>query len=352
MRVDALAAALACEWEGDGSRDIRGIASLLMAGEDDLSFLTDRRLQAQAAESKAAALIVGGDFPALGTSLGSGGVRAVALLRASRPMLAVGRAIALLRPPWQPEPGVHPSASIDASARLGARCHVGAFAVIGAGCRIGDDAVIHPHAVFYPGVIAGARLLAHAHAVVREGTTLGDDVILQPGVVIGGDGFGFTVGDDRRQVKIPQVGAVSIGSRVEIQANSCVDRASLEVTRIGDGAKVDNLTQIGHNCDIGEDVLLCAQVGLAGSTRIEAGAILAGQVGVAGHCTIGEGAIITAQSGTHGDLAPGGMYSGSPAFDHAQWLRATAGFARLGEMQRELRALRQAIAQLEKTLKP
>ncbi len=333
MRLDELANHLACRYEGPADAEFSGIASLEAAKPADVSFVTDRQHATAAAASCAGALIVGEDFSAPAAP-----VRA--LLRAANPAVAAARAVALLRPPWRPEPGVDHNASVHPSAQLGPGCYVGPFAVIGEGCHVGADAIIHAHAVLYPHVIAGARLLAHAHVVVREGTVLGDDVTLQPGVVIGGDGFGFTPGSDGHHLKIPQVGTVVIGNGVEIQANSCVDRGSLEVTRIGDGVKIDNLTQIAHNCDLGEDVLLCAQVGLAGSTRIGAGAVLAGQVGVAGHCTIGAGAIVTAQSGTHGDLEAGKMYSGSPAFAHAQWLRATGAFQHLAEMQRELRQLR------------
>lgn len=336
MRLDELAYQLACRYEGAADTEISGIASLEAAEATDVSFVTNRRHVPAAADSRAGALIVGEDFPAAATGV-------PALLRATNPAVTAARAVTLLRPPWRPAPGIDPLASVHPSAQLGAGCYVGPFAVIGEGCRVGADAVIHAHAVFYPRVVAGARLLAHAHVVVREGTILGDDVTLQPGVVIGGDGFGFTPDSDGHHFKIPQVGNVVIGNGVEIQANSCVDRASLEVTRVGDGVKIDNLTQIAHNCDVGEDVLLCAQVGLAGSTRIGPRAVLAGQVGVAGHCTIGAGAIITAQSGTHGDLAPDAMYSGSPAFAHAQWLRATAAFQHLAEMQRELRQLRAAV---------
>lgn len=332
MRLGALAEALECRLEGDPDLPIHGIASLSEAGPQEVSFLIDPRQAAEAASTLAAALIVGDQFPAL--------PQVQNWLRAPRPELAMVRAVALLRPAWRPRPGIHPTASIHPSAQLGAGCHVGAFVAIGEGCRIGADAVLHPHVVLYPEVVAGERLLAHAHVVIREGTHLGNDVILQPGVVLGGDGFGFVRRAEGGYAKIPQVGRVSVGHGVEIQANSCVDRASLDVTRIGDGVKVDNLVQIAHNCRLDENVLLCAQVGLAGSTRIEPDAVLAGQVGVAGHCTIGAGATITAQSGTHGDLEAGKMYSGSPAFDHGQWLRATAAFQRLPELQQHVRRLR------------
>ncbi len=334
IRLGELAEALGCRLEGEPDLPIHSLASLAEAGPNDLSFVTDARFAPQAAATRAAALLVGLEFPAVGRQ------PRLHWLRTARPDLAMAQAVALLRPPWRPAPGIHPTASIHPTAVLGRDCHVGAFVAIGEGCRLGAGAVLHPHAVLYPNVIAGERLLAHAHVVIREGTRLGDDVILQPGVVLGGDGFGFIRRSEGGYAKIPQVGTVAVGDGVEIQANSCVDRASLDVTRIGHGVKVDNLVQIAHNCQLGDGVLLCSQVGLAGSTRIEAGAVLAGQVGVAGHCTIGAGAVITAQSGTHGDLEAGKMYSGSPAFDHAQWLRATAAFQRLPEMQRELRQLR------------
>lgn len=333
MHLRELAQRLECALEGDADIEIRNIAPLEEAGAGDLSFVTDARFGAAAATTGASALLVGPDYS--GTRL--------PLLRSAAPQLTLARAIALLRPAPRPAPGVHPTACIHATARLGAECHVGAYAVIGAECEIGDGAVIHPHVVLYDGVRVGRNFLAHAHAIVREDCQLGDDVILQPGVVIGGDGFGFTRRPDGSHEKIPQAGAVALGDRVEVQANSCVDRATLGLTRVGAGTKIDNLTQVAHNCRIGENVILCAQVGIAGSTTIEDGALLAGQVGVAGHCTIGRGAIVTAQSGTHGDLEPGVMYSGSPAFEHRQWLRSTAVFAKLGELAKSVQELRAAV---------
>jgi UDP-3-O-[3-hydroxymyristoyl] glucosamine N-acyltransferase len=334
MRLGTLAARLDCVLEGDADYEITSVASLDHAGPTDLSFIADARYLRAAAASRAGALLAPPDLalhdPAAPPNR----------LRTLRPDLVLALALELLRPPWRPQPGIDPTASIHPTAELGPGCHVGAFVAIGEGCRLGAGAVLHPHVVLYPHVVAGQRLLAHAHAVIREGTHLGDDVVLQPGVVLGGDGFGFVRRADGSHAKIPQVGAVVVGDAVEIQANSCVDRATLETTRIGPGVKIDNLAQVAHNCDVGAHTLICAQVGLAGSTTVGARAVLAGQVGVAGHCRIGDDVVITAQSGTHGDLAAGGMYSGSPAFEHAQWLRATAVFARLGDLQREVRRLR------------
>jgi UDP-3-O-[3-hydroxymyristoyl] glucosamine N-acyltransferase len=198
--------------------------------------------------------------------------------------------------------------------------------------------------VLYPGVRAGSHFFAHAHAVVREGCTLGDHVTLENGAVIGADGFGFSKSDSGEWVKIPQSGPVRMGSRVDVQANACVDRATVGATEIGDGTKIDNLVQVGHGSRVGLNTLLCAQVGLAGSSVIGNNAILAGQAGVAGHCSLGDGVILTAQSAVSHDVPAGKMISGSPGFDNRLWLRAVAIFQRLPEMLKRLDRLEKRIA--------
>jgi UDP-3-O-[3-hydroxymyristoyl] glucosamine N-acyltransferase len=209
--------------------------------------------------------------------------------------------------------------------------------VISVGCVVGNDAVLLPHVVLYPGVTIGDRFFAHAHAVVREGCRLGDDVVLQNGAIIGADGFGFAKDSTGRWVKIVQSGPAVLENAVEVQANACIDRASIGETRIARGAKVDNLVQVGHGSTVGENTLLCSQVGLAGSTTIGKNVILAGQVGVAGHLTVGDGAIATAQSGIPSDVAPGAVVSGYPAMDNRAWLRTVAAVNRLPELLRKLR---------------
>jgi UDP-3-O-[3-hydroxymyristoyl] glucosamine N-acyltransferase len=234
-------------------------------------------------------------------------------------------------------PGVHKTAVIAETARLGDRAHVGAYVVVGEGCVVGDDAVLLPHVVLYPGVQIGARFFAHAHAVVREGCVLGDDVVLQNGAVIGADGFGFAKGAGGRWVKIMQAGPTVLEDAVEVQANACIDRASVGETRIKTGAKIDNLVQVGHGSTVGENTLLCSQVGLAGSSHVGKDVILAGQVGVAGHLTIGDGAIATAQTGIPNDVAAGAVVSGYPAMDNRDWLRMVAAARRLPELVRKMR---------------
>ena len=257
-------------------------------------------------------------------------------LRTANPYLAFARAIDLFHPPPVYAPSIHPTAVIDPSATIGANVHLGAYVVVGAGAVIGPGCVLLPHVVVYPQVQMGRNCLLHAHAVVREGCKLGDEVILQNGAVVGSDGFGFAKEEGGTWHKIPQTGAVLLGDRVEIQTNSCIDRASIGNTEIASGTKVDNLVQVGHGSRVGDNTLLCAQVGLAGSSGVGKNVVLAGQVGVVGHSFIGDGVVVTAQSGVPGDVAPGSVISGSPAFEHRAWMRSIAAFRRLPEVVKKV----------------
>jgi len=329
MKLSAIASALGATLDnGDPDLEITGIAGIEEATAGQITFIANPKYIAAARTTEASAIIVGHDFP-------SGDI---ALLRSGNPYLAFARAIDLFYKPPHYLPGVHPTAVIANSARLGANAHIGAYVVIGEDVEIGEDAVLLPHVVIYRGARIGKNFFAHAHAVVREFCVLGDNVILQNGVVIGADGFGFARDGDRWQ-KITQSGPAVLESDVEVQANACVDRASIGETRVARGAKIDNLAQVGHGSTVGENTLLCAQVGLAGSSVIGKNVVLAGQAGVAGHCQVGDNVIVTAQSGTHGDVPAGSVVSGSPAFDNKQWLRAVAVFNRLPELARALRKL-------------
>jgi UDP-3-O-[3-hydroxymyristoyl] glucosamine N-acyltransferase len=324
MKLRDLAAHLGATLHGDGDAEITGVAGIEEAVAGQITFVSNPRYATAAKSTQAGAVLVAPDFPEI----------AAATLRLANPYLAFAQAIALLHPATKYAPGVHPTAVIDPSATIGHGAHIGAYVVIGAGTQIGEGAVLLPHVVIYPGVTAGRNLFAHAHAVVRESCVLGDNVILQNGVVVGGDGFGFAKRDDGSWHKIPQSGPVRIGNNVEIQSNACIDRASVGATVIADGAKIDNLVQVGHGSSVGENTLLCAQVGLAGSSAIGRNVVLAGQVGVAGHCRIGDGVVATAQSGIPNDVASGKVVSGYPAIDNRQWLRASAVFQRLPELLR------------------
>jgi UDP-3-O-[3-hydroxymyristoyl] glucosamine N-acyltransferase len=313
---------------GNPSAKITRVAGIEDAAPGDLAFVANPKYASLARTTQATAVLVEPDFPEI----------PAATLRLKNPYLAFARAIELFYQPPTYAPGIHPTAAIAPTARIGANAHIGAYAVIGDHVVLGDNATILPHAVLYPHVSAGDNLFAHAHAVVREDCHLGNNVILQNGAIVGADGFGFARQSDGTWYKILQSGPVVIEDNVEIQANACIDRASIGETRVHAGAKVDNLVQVGHGSTVGQNTLLCAQVGLAGSTVIGKNVILAGQVGVAGHCTVGDGAIATAQSGIPGDVAPGKVVSGYPAIDNRQWLRSVALFNRLPELLRDIKS--------------
>jgi UDP-3-O-[3-hydroxymyristoyl] glucosamine N-acyltransferase len=221
--------------------------------------------------------------------------------------------------------------------------------VVGENVRIGRNAILHPHVVIYEGAGIGDDFLAHSHSVVREFCRVGNRVILQNGVVVGGDGFGFAKTAAGTHYKIVQSGVAVIEDDVEIQALSAVDRASVGETRVKRGAKIDNLVQIGHACVVGEDNIICAQTGLAGSSILERNVLLTGQVGISGHLTIHEGAVVYAQSGIGHDVPAGATVSGSPAFDAREWLRAITAFTKLPDLVRRVRQLEGKLEQLEKT---
>jgi UDP-3-O-[3-hydroxymyristoyl] glucosamine N-acyltransferase len=206
--------------------------------------------------------------------------------------------------------------------------------------------VLHPHVVVYEGARIGNGVVLHSHSVVREFCELGNRVIQQNGVVVGGDGFGFAKRSDGSHHKIVQSGRTVIEDDVEIQSLTSVDRGSLSDTRVKRGAKIDSLVQIGHACVVGEDNIICAQTGLAGSSILEKNVLLAGQVGISGHLTIHEGATVYAQSGIGGDVSPKARVSGSPAFDAGEWLRAITAFQKLPEILRTVRELKKKIEHL------
>lgn len=309
---------------------VGAVAGIETAKPGEITFIANPKYAPLARTTHASAVLVSEDFSSLPTP-------ATAALRTKNPHLAFAKAIELFQQPPKYAPRIHPSAVIDASAKIGKNCHIGACVVIGKNAVLGDDCVLLPHVVLYDGVHVGNALLAHSHVTVRENCRIGNNVILQPGAVIGSDGFGFAKTDNNQWYKVFQSGIVVIEDNVEVQANSCIDRASIGETRIRAGAKIDNLVQVAHSCDIGENTLLCSQVGLAGSTEIGKNAILAGQVGVVGHLRIGNNVIVTAQSGIPGDVEDGKIVSGSPAFDNKQWLKSVSIFNKLPELAKAIR---------------
>jgi UDP-3-O-[3-hydroxymyristoyl] glucosamine N-acyltransferase len=330
MKLKDIAVKIGARLEpAEADLEISGIAPIESAGPGTITFVADRRYAAAAQSTRASAIIVDQKFPPPGKPV----------LRASNPQFAYARTAELFYQRPRYAPGIHPTAIIDPSARIGVNASIGAYVVIDAEVVLGENCTLLPHVVLYRGVKIGKNFFAHSHVSVREFCEIGDNVLLHNGVVIGADGFGFAKNDEGNWHKIPQSGKVVIEDNVEVQANSCIDRASLGETRIGRNTKIDNLVQVGHNCVVGENSLLCAQVGLAGSTIIGKNVILAGQVGVAGHCTIGDGAVATAQSGVPNDIPAGAVYSGYPSIENKQWLRSVAVFNRLPELARTVREL-------------
>jgi len=335
MKLSAIAAALNARIENAAPEtEITAVAGIEHAGPGELTFVSNPKYNAAARTTKASAVIVAEDFPAVPTGM----------LRSTNPYLAWSKAIELFYQPPTYAPGIHPTAVVHPTAKLGKDAHLGPYVVIDADATIGDNATLLAHVVIYRGATIGHNFFAHAHAVVREFCQLGDNVLLQNGAVIGSDGFGFAKDDtgqdnEAHWHKIVQSGNVVIESDAELQANTCIDRASVGETRIGRGSKLDNLVHVGHSCTIGSDTLLCAQVGLAGTTDVGNHVILAGQVGVSGHVKIGDGAIAIAQSGIPHDVPPKAMVSGAPAIDHKLWLKCCAAYARLPEIAKAVRRL-------------
>ncbi len=334
MKLGELATRLGAELRGDAELEVTGVKGIEEAGPTEVTFVANPRYASLARKTHAAAVLVEPGFQEISAPT----------LRLINPYLAFSRALALFYQPPAYAAGIHPTAVIDPTAEIGPGAHIGAYVVVGPNVRLGAHATLLPHVVLYPGVQAGDHLFAHAHAVVRENCVLGDRVTLENGAIVGSDGFGFAKNEQGHWEKIPQSGPVRLGSRVDVQANACIDRATVGATEIGDGSKVDNLVQVGHGSKVGENTLICAQTGLAGSSVIGNNVILAGQTGIAGHCSVGDGVILTAQSAVSHDVPPGKMISGSPGFDNRVWLRAVTIFQRLPELLKRLDRLEKKVA--------
>ena len=340
MELSEVAEKLDCTLRGAGEVQINGLATLERAQSGDLSFLTNPKYYKAARESQASALIVGPHCPPLDT----------ALLVHRNPYLIFAKAIELFYPAPPSLPTIHPTAWIDDTAQIGRGVSIGAYAVISGHVVIEEDVKVGEHCVIYPRAHVGAGSLLHSGVTVRENVRIGKRCVIQNNAVIGSDGFGFAKDDQDRWYKIPQVGNVIIEDDVEIGACSTIDRATLGETIIRSHTKIDNLVQVGHGSTIGTNSLICAQVGLAGTTRVGNNVILAGQVGTAGHLTIGDGVIAIAQTGIPHSVEPGKTISGSPFVDHKQWLKASAIYAKLPELYKTLRNLENRTQLLEQRL--
>jgi UDP-3-O-[3-hydroxymyristoyl] glucosamine N-acyltransferase len=336
MKLGEIAQKLQCELRGDGEKEILKVVGIEEAEAGDLTFLSNPKYLPKLKTTRASAIILSKDAPEV----------SISTLRSDNPYLTFAKSIELFYRPPQPGRGIHATAIVGQSARIGINPSIGPYVVIDEDVTIGDDCTLYPHVVISQGAIIGDNFIAHSNVSVREHCEIGNNVILQNGVVIGADGFGFAKMEDGSYYKITQSGKVVLEDDVEVQANATIDRAAIGETRIKKGAKIDNLVQVGHGSKVGLNTLLCAQVGLAGSTDVGDNVILTGQVGVAGHCRIGDGVIATAQSGIPSDVEAGKMVSGYPAIENRLWLKSSVLFSKLPEISKKLREIEKKIEKL------
>ena len=340
MKLRDIADRLGCRLEGDGDVEILRVAGIEQAGPGDLTFFTNPKYMLALHDTRASAVILGDNAPAA----------PCAMLRSAQPYLSFARAVALLAPAAKPATGVHPTTVVASGCRIGDGAAIGALVVIAEEVTIGRNVTVYPLVTVGRGATIGDDCVIHAHVSIREGVTIGHRVVVQDGAVLGSDGYGFARRADGTHEKIPQVGGVIVEDDVEIGANTTIDRPAVGATRIAAGTKIDNLVQVAHGVTIGRNVLLAAQVGIAGSTRVEDDVVLAGQVGVAGHITLGKGVVATAQTGIPNSVDPGMLISGYPAIPNRDWLKASAVFKRLPELKKTVTDLEARVAALEAKL--
>jgi UDP-3-O-[3-hydroxymyristoyl] glucosamine N-acyltransferase len=333
MRVDEIARHLNAAFEGAGDLEITGAAPLDSAEPHEISFVGNRKAAGQAAQSRAGCLLVSSEFSAGRT-----------VIRVDDPRASFATVIGLLYPRPHITPGAHPTAVIAPDADISPSAAIGAHVFIGARVRIGERTVIGPGCSVGPDTHLGADCLLHAHVTIYDQVRIGDRAVLHSGCVLGADGFGFVRGSNGYQ-KFPQIGRVEIGDDVEIGANSCVDRAALGVTRIGDGVKLDNMVHIGHNCSIGRHVVIAAQTGLSGGVVVEDYAVIGGQVGIGDKARIESGAVLGSGCGilTSKIVRKGQVVWGTPARPLKEHLQQLANLARLPKLRKEM-------AEMEKRL--
>ncbi|MFC1468192.1 UDP-3-O-(3-hydroxymyristoyl)glucosamine N-acyltransferase [Verrucomicrobiota bacterium] len=339
MKISEIASMVGAVVEGDDSVEISAVAGIRDAAAGDISFIHNKKYAADAAETKASAVIVPKDWdrPCNGT-----------LLRVDDADVAFTQvAIALMPPQPEYEPGVDPTAVIGEKVTLGNDVYIGPNVIIEDGAKIGARSIIMGNCYIGLNVKVGEDCQLYPNVSTRENIVIGDRVIIHNGSVIGSDGFGYTVDEQGVRTKIPQIGIVQVGDDVEIGANVAIDRARFGKTVIGKGVKIDNLVQIAHNVVIEDHAVVVAQVGISGSSVIGKHAILAGQVGIAGHLKVGEGAVIGAQSGISKDVPPKSFMFGSPAWPMNKTSRIYAVLGKLPELKKRLLDLEKKVKGLE-----
>jgi UDP-3-O-[3-hydroxymyristoyl] glucosamine N-acyltransferase len=305
---------------------LTGLTTIAASRPGDVTFLTRPRLRPEATVCKASLVLVpkGLDFDdERALVVADVGAAIISLLEHFHPVI-------------EPPPVIHATAVVDPTAKVGERVALGAHCVVEAGAVIGDGARLGPGCVVGPGAVIGPDCRIHDRVTVASGCKLGARCILHTGVVIGADGFRYE-SVNGRLAKMPQVGIVEIGDDVEVGANTTIDRASFTVTRVGDRTKIDNLVQVGHNCEIGSDCVIVAQVGIGGSCKLGRGVIIGGQAGLSDNTTVGDGVRIAGQAGVHGEIPAGSEIAGSPAVDARTFFKAHGVFRQLPEIYRQVR---------------
>jgi UDP-3-O-[3-hydroxymyristoyl] glucosamine N-acyltransferase len=339
MRVRELAEWLGATFEGDGEKELSGVAPIERACPSDVAFVGSRKAAAQAESSAAGCLIVPMEWP-------SPSYRTV--IRAAEPRTAFARAMNRFYPTAELKPGVHPTAVVGKDVDMGAMVYVGPHAVVGDGTRLGVASQIGAGCIVGKRVSIGEGCVLHPNVTVYDNCDVGRGSILHSGCVVGADGFGYVM-ENGRWHKFPQVGRVEIGDFVEIGANSCVDRAALGVTSIGEGTKLDNMVHVGHNCRIGKHVVVAAQTGFSGGVVVEDYAVIGGQVGIGDKARIESRAVLGSGCGVLSSkiVRSGETVWGTPARPLKQHLEQLANLVRLPEMRREMAELKRRLAELE-----
>ncbi|WP_308243114.1 UDP-3-O-(3-hydroxymyristoyl)glucosamine N-acyltransferase [uncultured Prevotella sp.] len=337
--AEQIASVIGGKIEGDKDAKVRTFAKIEEGVEGAISFLSNPKYTHYIYDTKSSVVIVNEDVELEGTV-------APTLIRVKNAYESIAQLLQIYEASKPKKTGVSPQAYISPTAKLGKDCYVGPFACIGEGTVIGDGCQIYPHAVVGDNVKMGNGCILYPNTTVYQGCKIGNNVTLHAGSVIGADGFGFAPNADGYD-KIPQIGIVTIEDNVEIGANTCVDRSTMGSTVIRKGVKLDNLVQVAHNVEIGENTVMSAQVGIAGSTKVGSWCMFGGQVGIAGHITIGDKTFLGAQSGVPGSLKGGEELIGTPPMNPRNYFKSQAIFRRLPDMYKELEALKKTIEELK-----
>lgn len=325
---------------GNGGVMIRQVASLDSAGEGDIAYVEDEKLFAAANASQASCLIVPEGAE----------VQAGSKIEVKKPKLAFALIAEVLHPPKRHEPFIDQTAVVAETADVALTAFVGAHVSIGGNSQVGIGTQIYPGSSIGENVVIGSDCVIHPNVVIYDDVTVGNRVILHAGVVIGADGFGF-VRDNQSHHKFPQIGTVILEDDVELGANTTVDRGALGRTRIGRGTKLDNLVHVGHNCDIGERVVIAAQTGISGSVIIEDDCVIGGQVGFGDHIRVQSGAIIGSKAGVlPGKIVRPGVWWGIPIQPLDEYKRLNAHLGRLPQVRDDVKELKRRLAELEQQL--